>query len=63
MYMMVLEAEGHQVFQAEDGLDAVEMFRSVRPDVAVIDIGLPHMDGYEVAQADPQGDGRSGCDV
>ena len=50
MYMMVLEAEGHQVFQAEDGLAAVEMFRSVRPDVAVIDIGLPHMDGYEVAR-------------
>ncbi len=50
MYMMVLEAEGHQVFQAEDGLGAVEMFRSVRPDVAVIDIGLPRMDGYEVAK-------------
>jgi len=50
MYMMVLEAEGHEVFQAEDGLAAVEMFRAVRPDVAVIDIGLPHMDGYEVAR-------------
>ncbi len=61
--MMVLEAEGHQVFQAEDGLGAVEMFRSVRPDVAVIDIGLPHMDGYEVAKQIRKETGRSGRDV
>jgi PAS domain S-box-containing protein len=50
MYAMVLQAAGHEVFQAEDGAAAVAMFPSVRPDVSVIDIGLPLMDGYEVAR-------------
>jgi CheY-like chemotaxis protein len=50
MYAMVLEADGHEVFQAEDGAAAVAMFPAVRPEVAVVDIGLPHMDGYEVAR-------------
>jgi signal transduction histidine kinase/ActR/RegA family two-component response regulator len=58
MYAMVLEADGHEVFQAEDGAAAVAMFPAVRPEVAVVDIGLPHMDGYEVARhirAEPGG--------
>jgi signal transduction histidine kinase/ActR/RegA family two-component response regulator len=50
MYAMVLQADGHEVFQAEDGAAAVAMFPTVRPDVAVVDIGLPCMDGYEVAR-------------
>jgi signal transduction histidine kinase/ActR/RegA family two-component response regulator len=50
MYALVLEADGHDVFQAADGVEAVAMFPTVRPDVAVVDIGLPGMDGYEVAR-------------
>ena len=50
MYALVLEADGHEVFQAADGVEAVAMFPTVRPDVAVIDIGLPGMDGYDVAR-------------
>ena len=50
MYALVLEADGHEVFQAADGVEAVAMFPIVRPDVAVIDIGLPGMDGYDVAR-------------
>jgi CheY-like chemotaxis protein len=59
MYALVLEADGHEVFQAEDGASAVAMFPAVRPEIAVVDIGLPHMDGYEVARqirAAPGGD-------
>ncbi len=49
----------HEVIVAEDGLKAVEMALTLRPDVAIIDIGLPGIDGYEVARrirADPRGD-------
>jgi PAS domain S-box-containing protein len=59
MYAIVLEADGHEVFQAEDGAAAVAMFPAVRPEIAVVDIGLPHMDGYEVARqirSEPGGD-------
>jgi two-component system CheB/CheR fusion protein len=38
------------VFQASDGADALRLFRRERPDVAIVDIGLPGMDGYEVAR-------------
>ena len=58
MYAMVLQADGHEVFQAEDGAGAVATFRAVRPEIAVVDIGLPLMDGYEVARqirAEPGG--------
>ena len=50
MYPLVLRADGHEVYEAEDGAGAFAMFRSARPDVAIVDIGLPGMDGYEVAR-------------
>jgi CheY-like chemotaxis protein len=46
----LLEADGHEVYEAGDGPSGVETARAVRPDVALIDIGLPGFDGYEVAQ-------------
>ena len=58
LYGMVLEAEGHEVQIAEDGPSALALLRHLRPDVAVIDIGLPGMDGYELARrirAEPEG--------
>ena len=48
---MLLEMHGHQVLEAADGAGALEMLRRERPPIAVIDIGLPGMDGYEVARA------------
>jgi signal transduction histidine kinase/ActR/RegA family two-component response regulator len=50
MLRMMLEIEGHRVHEAEDGPSGVEAARAVRPDVALIDIGLPGFDGYEVAR-------------
>ena len=50
MLRSMLEVEGHQVSVAEDGAGGVEMARAARPDVAVIDIGLPGLDGYEVGR-------------
>jgi signal transduction histidine kinase/CheY-like chemotaxis protein len=46
-----LELGGHRVYQAADGNAGILAVGVVRPDVAVIDIGLPGLDGYEVASA------------
>jgi len=46
----LLRLRGHQVTVVEDGPSAVQTISEQRPDVALIDIGLPNMDGYEVAR-------------
>jgi len=54
----VLESCGHQVYEAADGPSGVENALAHGPDVALIDIGLPGFDGYEVAsriRANPAG--------
>jgi len=45
-----LEAEGFEVHMAEDGPQAIERARDLRPDVILLDIGLPGIDGYEVCR-------------
>jgi CheY-like chemotaxis protein len=50
MLRMYLAQLGHQVYEAADGPSAVEAALRVLPDVALIDIGLPGVDGYEVAR-------------
>lgn len=45
-----LELDGHQVFEAEDGRRAVELALTTDVDVALVDLGLPGIDGYEVAR-------------
>jgi signal transduction histidine kinase len=47
----LLEAWGHQVHLARDGKQGIELATSLRPDVVLLDIGLPDMDGYGVAEA------------
>jgi CheY-like chemotaxis protein len=42
--------QGHRVLHAEDGPAALERLRAQRPPVAILDIGLPGMNGYELAQ-------------
>jgi PAS domain S-box-containing protein len=51
MMVAVLAAHGHEVYEAEDGQGGVDLARATLPDVALIDIGLPGLTGYEVASA------------
>src|SRR5207249_1563474 len=46
----LLELTGHDVRTARDGPAALEAARIYRPEVVLLDIGLPGMDGYEVAR-------------
>jgi PAS domain S-box-containing protein len=46
----LLEIAGHEVSQAGDGPSGLEVASRARPDVAIIDIGLPGMNGFEVAR-------------
>jgi signal transduction histidine kinase/CheY-like chemotaxis protein len=53
MRQMLHEAlafSGHEVREARDGATALAVAAELRPDVALIDIGLPDLDGYEVAR-------------
>jgi signal transduction histidine kinase len=47
---MVLMSWGHEVMLSSSGNEGLELALSAKPDVALIDIGLPGMNGYEVAQ-------------
>jgi CheY-like chemotaxis protein len=47
---MLLRLDGHEVHVANDGLQALEMFGRVQPDVAILDIGMPGLSGHEVAR-------------
>jgi CheY-like chemotaxis protein len=47
---ILLRANGHQVEAVHDGPTALEVARSYRPNLILLDIGLPGMDGFEVAK-------------
>ena len=50
MMRELLEMEGFRVDVAIDGPQGIEQALALRPSVAIVDIGLPEMDGYEVAR-------------
>jgi UDP-3-O-acyl N-acetylglucosamine deacetylase len=47
----ILNDEGYDIVTAEDGLDALEIIQSEPPDLVLLDIWIPGMDGIEVLQA------------
>src|SRR5258708_23162472 len=50
MLKVLLEHEGHEVYEAVDGTEAVRAASRLHPDLALVDLGLPILDGYEVAR-------------
>lgn len=50
LYDEELSDEGYHVLRAYDGREGVEMARQMRPDVVVIDINMPGMDGLEALE-------------
>ncbi|BCF91837.1 hybrid sensor histidine kinase/response regulator [Paraburkholderia largidicola] len=48
---LLLELEGHDVIVARSGRDALKVAAQTLPEVGIIDIGMPEMDGFEVARA------------
>ncbi len=47
---LLLEMKGHEVHLAFDGREAVDRARELRPEVILLDIGMPKLDGYEAAR-------------
>ena len=48
--MLLSMAYGYDVYEAEDGASAIDLALELRPHAALIDIGLPGMNGFEVAR-------------
>ena len=47
---LLLELDGHEVRRAYDGLEALEIADDFRPDITLLDIGMPKLDGYGAAR-------------
>jgi CheY-like chemotaxis protein len=47
---MLVKLMGHEVCEARDGLEAVELAERFSPDVVLMDIGMPNLNGYDAAQ-------------
>jgi len=53
----LLEDEGYKLWLAKDGADTLKKAREVRPDILLLDIMMPEINGYDVCRAiknDPQ---------
>jgi CheY-like chemotaxis protein len=50
MLGVLMESFGHEVLIEHDAHRALERARAIRPEVCILDIGLPGMDGYELAR-------------
>lgn len=51
----LLRMEGHEVLIVHDGREATQAFATFRPEVALLDIGMPQINGYEVARSVREG--------
>ncbi len=57
MYGMLLRSWGYDIYEAPNGTEGLAMARSLRPDLIILDVMMPDIDGYEVCQqlrSDPE---------
>jgi CheY-like chemotaxis protein len=59
MLAMLLQFSGHETHTAHDGVEAVEAATTLQPDVILLDIGLPRLNGYEAARKIREHQGQS----
>jgi CheY-like chemotaxis protein len=59
----ILEKYGYKVFQAQDGEDGITLARQTKPDLILLDIQLPIMDGYTVARELKKDEGLRGIPI
>ncbi|WP_454830052.1 hybrid sensor histidine kinase/response regulator [Paraburkholderia xenovorans] len=57
---VLLEPEGHELNTSDNGRDAIRLMSEKHPEVAIIDVGMPEMDGFEVARTVRLERGRDG---
>src|SRR5690606_21044921 len=50
MLAILLQNSGHETLTASNGQDAIEIFKRFKPDFAVLDIGMPDIDGYQLCR-------------
>jgi DNA-binding response OmpR family regulator len=50
LIMFTLQFAGHEVVTAKDGLEAVQQAEAVMPDLVLLDVRMPRMNGYEACQ-------------
>src|SRR4030095_166824 len=50
LFGLLLQRQGHEIHIAHDGLEAVAAAAELQPDVVLLDIGLPKLDGYEAGR-------------
>lgn len=50
MYSMLLRRRGHEVETAPDGLSAIDSVQSFRPDVVLLDVGMPGLNGFDTCK-------------
>ena len=60
MLAMLLQISGHETHTAHDGVEAVEATTRLQPDLVLLDIGLPRLNGYEAARRIRQQHGQAG---
>ena len=53
-----IEAEGYEVIYANNGKVGLEMYREIRPDLILLDINMPELDGFEMARIIRENDKR-----
>ena len=48
---MVLTKEGFKnIYTAQNGNDAIDLFKNINPDLAILDVMLPDMEGYDICK-------------
>jgi len=58
-----LTEQGFTVFEAEDGVDALEKLEAATPDLVITDINMPRMDGFGLIEALRSGDIQAGLPI